>query len=76
VTENGAESGQMHNMKVIENFGTFPKRENTPSYDQRFMSYDHCKLGGVAGNSWFLDRAGISTNLDFKPTSNGELEEP
>jgi hypothetical protein len=66
----------MDNMKVIENFETFLERINTPSYDQWFRSYDHCKLGGVAGNSWFLDRAAISTNLNVKPTSNRELDEP
>jgi hypothetical protein len=32
-------------MKVIENFETFLKSMNMPSYDQQFRSYDHCKLG-------------------------------
>jgi hypothetical protein len=32
-------------MKVIENFEIFPESTNTPSYDQRFRSYGHCKLG-------------------------------
>jgi hypothetical protein len=39
------ESEEMHNMKVIDNFDTFPVRISTPSYDQWFRSYDHCKLG-------------------------------
>jgi hypothetical protein len=67
----------MHNMKVIDNFETFPESIDAPSYDQQFRSYDHCNFGGggVAGNSWFLDRTAISTNLDFKTNSNGELEE-
>jgi hypothetical protein len=33
------------NTKVIDNFDTFPKSTNTPSYAQRFRSYGHCKLG-------------------------------
>jgi hypothetical protein len=40
-----AESGEMQNLKVIDNFGTFPESINTPSYEQQFRSYDHCKLG-------------------------------
>jgi hypothetical protein len=45
LTENGAESGKIHNMKVIENFETFPESTNTSSYDQWFRSYEHYKLG-------------------------------
>jgi hypothetical protein len=45
LTNHGAESRGIHNMKVIENFEVFPGRINTPSYDQRFRSYGHCKLG-------------------------------
>jgi hypothetical protein len=48
--EHGAESGKMQNMKVIENFVTFLESINTPSSNQRFKSYDHCKLGGAAVN--------------------------
>jgi hypothetical protein len=33
-----------HN-KVVNNFENFPESINTPSYDQRFTSYDRCKLG-------------------------------
>jgi hypothetical protein len=43
--ENGAESGNLLNTKMIDNFDTFPKGTNTPSYAQQFRSYDHCKLG-------------------------------
>jgi hypothetical protein len=32
-------------MKVIENFEAFSESINTLSYNQRFRSYDHCKLG-------------------------------
>jgi hypothetical protein len=45
LTENGAESGKIHNMKVIENFETFPESINTSSYDQWFRNYEHYKLG-------------------------------
>jgi hypothetical protein len=44
----GAESGEIHNVKVIENFETFPKSANTPSSDQQFKSYGHWKLGKVS----------------------------
>jgi hypothetical protein len=37
----GAESGDMPNIKVIENFETFPEIINTPSSDQQFRSYGH-----------------------------------
>jgi hypothetical protein len=42
--ENGAESGKIHNMKMIKNFGAFPESTNMPSYDQRFRRYGHRKL--------------------------------
>jgi hypothetical protein len=45
LTEYDAESGNMHNTKVISNFKAFPESINTLSYDQQFKSYDHCKLG-------------------------------
>jgi hypothetical protein len=41
LTEIGTESGKVHNRKVIENFETLPESINTPSSDQRFMSYGH-----------------------------------
>jgi hypothetical protein len=50
LTEFGAESGKMHNLKVIQNFETFLESMNMPSYDQQFRSYDHCNLGDAAGN--------------------------
>jgi hypothetical protein len=37
--------GKLLYTKVIENFETFPKSTNTPSYAQWFRSYGHCKLG-------------------------------
>jgi hypothetical protein len=45
LTENGEESGKMYNVKVIDNFETFPESINMSSSDQQFKSYDHCKLG-------------------------------
>jgi hypothetical protein len=45
----------MHNMIVIDNFETFPEITNMPSSDQRLGSYDHCKLGGAAGNQFWTD---------------------
>jgi hypothetical protein len=35
----------MHNMKVIESFDAFLESINTHSYNQRFKSYNHGKLG-------------------------------
>jgi hypothetical protein len=34
----------MYNVKVIDNFETFPESINTFPSDQQFKSYDHCKL--------------------------------
>jgi hypothetical protein len=64
----------MHNMKVIENFDTFLESIYTPSYDQQFRSYNHCKLGSAARNQFWTDQA-IWTNLDFKSISKGNLEQ-
>jgi hypothetical protein len=54
---------KMHNMKVIENFEAFPESTNTPSSDQQFRSYDHCKLEGVleiiSNRSNCLDKFGL-----------------
>jgi hypothetical protein len=72
LTEIGVESGEMHNIKVIENFDTFPESINTPSHDQQFRNYDHCKLGVLLQIHFWIDQA-TWTNLDFKPTSNGKL---
>jgi hypothetical protein len=44
----------MSDVKVIENFETFPERTNMPSYDQRFRSYGHWKLEEAS----VLDRSG------------------
>jgi hypothetical protein len=45
LTEYGAASGEMHNIKVMENFKTFPEIINTPLYNQWLRSYDYCRLG-------------------------------
>ncbi len=34
----------MNNAKVVDNFDMFLESIDTPSYDQRFISYDLCKL--------------------------------
>jgi hypothetical protein len=66
----------MHNIKVMENFETFPENICTPSYDQWFSSYDHCKLGeGVLLKIRFWTDQATWRNLDFKPTSNEKLTE-
>jgi hypothetical protein len=44
LTKIATESGQVHNMKVIENFETFLGSTNLPSYDQRFRCYSHWNL--------------------------------
>jgi hypothetical protein len=41
LTETGAESGETHNMKVIEDFETFPEITNTPPIRPTVQSYDH-----------------------------------
>jgi hypothetical protein len=74
LTEFGANSRKMHNMKVIDNVKTFPERINTPSYDQQFSSYDHYKLRGAARTQFWTDQA-TWTSLDFKAIYNGNLEE-
>jgi hypothetical protein len=42
-------------MKMIGNFETIAESTNTPPYDQRFRSYDHCKLGVLIES--FIDRS-------------------
>jgi hypothetical protein len=70
----------MHNIKVIYNFVTFLESINTPSFDQRFSSYDHCKLGGgvllefssgqieITGKIWDLSSLPMENwqNLEYK----------
>jgi hypothetical protein len=51
--EYGTESGEMSNVKLIDNFETVPESTNMPSCDQRFKSYGHCKLEDVS----ILDRS-------------------
>jgi hypothetical protein len=45
LTDFGAESGEINNTKVVDNFYIFSESIDTPSYDQRFRSNDLCKLG-------------------------------
>jgi hypothetical protein len=75
LTEIGVGSGEMHNIKLIDNFETFLESINTPSHDQRFRSYDHCKLGVLLKIQFWTNYA-TWTNLDFNPTSDGKLTEP
>jgi hypothetical protein len=52
LTEYGAESGKIHNIKVIENLETFPKSINTLLYNQQLLgvllelSSEQIKLSG------------------------------
>jgi hypothetical protein len=39
------ESGETNSTKVVDNFDILLESIDTPSYDQRFRSYDLCKLG-------------------------------
>jgi hypothetical protein len=78
LTEHGAGSGKKYNIKVIENFESFPESINTPSYHQRFRSYGHCKLGvlleissaeiQLSGQVWTLRPFSkeISKNSEYK----------
>jgi hypothetical protein len=63
----------MHNIKVIDNFESFPESINTPSYNQQFMSYDHCKLEVAVRNQFWIDQTNW-TGLDFKATSIGNMD--
>jgi hypothetical protein len=49
----------MSNVKVIENFDTFPESTNMPLSDQWFRRYDNWKLGEVSA----LDRSGCLVNF-------------
>jgi hypothetical protein len=72
LTEFGAESGEMNDTKVVDNFDIFLEIINKPSYYQRFRKYDQCKLGGSAGTQFWTDQV-IWTSLEFKATSKGNL---
>jgi hypothetical protein len=76
LTEFGAGSEEMSNIKMVDNFDIFPESIDTPSYDQQIRSYDLYKLGVLPEFPVFRTDQATWTNLDFKPTSNGELEEP
>jgi hypothetical protein len=75
LTKFGAKSAEMNHTKVVDNFNIFLKSIDTPSYDQQFKSYDFCKLGAAA-EIYFWTEQDNWINLEFKPTSNGKLEEP
>jgi hypothetical protein len=66
----------MNYTKVVDNFDIFPEIIDTSSSDLRFRSYDLCKLGVLLEFPVFRIDQATWTNLDFKPTSNEELEEP
>jgi hypothetical protein len=76
LTKFGAESGDTNNTKVVYNFDIFPESIDTSSFDQWFRSYDLCKLEVLLEFPVLRTDQAIRTNLDFKPISNGELEEP
>jgi hypothetical protein len=54
LTEIGAESWEINNIKVIANFDTFPESINTPSYDQQFRS-----INPFLDRSSYLDKFGL-----------------
>jgi hypothetical protein len=64
----------MYNMKVIENFKTFPASIYTPLYDKRSKSNDHWNSGGAAGNSSFHDR--LMRNDIFGVESSSSRRKP
>jgi hypothetical protein len=70
--EYGAESGEMSNVKVIDNFENSPESTNTLSSDQRLGSYGPWNLGRCQ----FWTDWTVWKKLDFKPTSKRILVEP
>jgi hypothetical protein len=67
-------SQKTHNIKLLVHFSRFPVITHRSKSDKQTRSYDHCKLGGAAKNS-FLDRSSYLDNSDFQLTSNGKLTE-
>jgi hypothetical protein len=59
-------------MKVIDNFDIFPESTNTPSYDPRFRSYDHCNLGVLLEipSFWTEQLSGQIWMLSLLPMDN------
>jgi hypothetical protein len=47
LTEFGAESGEMNNTKVVDDFYIFLESIDTPLYDQQFSSYAILKSAGL-----------------------------
>jgi hypothetical protein len=76
LTEFGTESGDTNNTTVVDNFYIFPESIDRSSSDQWFRSYDLCKLGMLLEFPVFRTDQAIWADLEFKPTSNGKLEEP
>jgi hypothetical protein len=66
----------MNNTKIVDNFDIFQESMETPSYDQRIRSYDLRKLRVLPEFLVFMTDQATWTNLDFKPTYKGKLEEP
>jgi hypothetical protein len=67
----------MHNMEVIENFDIFLEIIDTPSYDQRFRSYERCKLGVLLKipNFWTGQLSGRIWTLSLFPRENRKNSE-
>jgi hypothetical protein len=57
----------MSNIKVIENFETFPESTNMPSYAQQFRSYGHWKLeeASVLDRSGYLVKFGVDAHFQW-----------
>jgi hypothetical protein len=75
LTEFDAKSGDMNYTKVVDNFDIFLESIDTSTSNLRFRSYVLCKLGVLLEFPVFRIDQATWINLDFKPTSNGELEE-
>jgi hypothetical protein len=69
------QSQETSNTNLIVNFLNFPFITHTLKSDKKKISYDHCKLGVLLKIHFWIDQV-TRANLDFNPTSIGELEEP
>jgi hypothetical protein len=69
------QSQKTSNTKHVINFLNFPFITDTVKSNQRRRSYNHCKLAVLLKIHFWTDQA-TWANLDFNPTSIGELEEP
>jgi hypothetical protein len=75
LTQNPAQSQKTLNSKLVANFLNFPFITQTLKSDKHRRSYDHYNLGVLLKIYFWTDQA-TWTNLDFKPTSIGELKDP